>query len=122
MGSCRRQAGKPNTAGLRQVADFADVEDQIALGIDVKGRSEAAVPDELIVTVRVAGKHVLVEAIVIALEKDEDLGLAALEVGCGQAEKGAVAVDGMHDGPGQREEGDLFALQPKQLVTRALFM
>ncbi len=69
------------------------------------------VPADLIVTVGISRQHGLAESVVVCLEENHHLGLEPLQILRVQPEHRALAIDGVYDGPRQRQEQDLLAFQ-----------
>src|SRR2546427_429601 len=81
-------------------------EHQIALVVHVERGSEARAPLDLVVAVGISGVHRLAERVVISLHQNEHLGLQLFQVRGRLPIQRALRIDGMHDGPRQREKVD----------------
>ena len=82
----------------------------------MEGWREAFAPEQFIVTVGVSGMDCLAECVVVPLDEDQEFRLDAFQVrGC-FAGKRALSVDGVNNGPGQRQELNDRALQRERVI------
>src|SRR5207247_3710485 len=95
-----------------ELVKFADVDGDFAVVIGGGEHvAELRTAHDLFAGIRGAGVHGLREGLVETVEEDEELRFSAAQFFLAHGAQRTEIVDGMDDGPGQREEGDAVALE-----------
>src|SRR5438270_13759893 len=82
----------------------------------IKDVTELSIPNHFIGRVRRAAVHGLRKSLVDAGEQDEELAARREHLVMGDALERAALVDGMNDGPAQREKRHFLPLQLQRIV------